>query len=199
MDELQTGEKVILTILDKNGKLYDTESKIQAFYKDRIAVEKTEDILNHKECLEEGEDVNVKIFTPVGVILFNSIVLNSPLEDEFVVEYIETSPQVQRREYARVPIVAKVLIERSEENIVTKTINISGGGLRFFYEGTFEKDEQVKVCLYLPDLKMIKAKAKMIYNPNLPENNHVLNFEEIEETDRENIIKKCFEAQINVE
>lgn len=197
MGEIRKGQKVKLHFKAADNSDKETDCFIKEIYSDRLFLTISQDILENIQHLEEGNELSVKIFTPIGVKVFDTIILNSPLEPDFVIEYIEDSPQIQRREYTRVELELKVIIEREgRDNLVTHTIDISGGGLRFFSQVDFEPNESVRVLLYLPfSIRSIKAQAIIVKNEHLSKNEYVLLFTKIDERERDKIVKQCFETQ----
>ena len=197
MGEIREGQKIKLSIKVADNSEKEFDCLIKEVFKDRLSLKFSDEIFDYTDFLEEGVELPVKIFTPSGVKVFDTIILNSPLEEDFVIEYVESTTQIQRRDYTRVSLGTKVIIEREDfENIVTHTIDISGGGLRIFYNGSFYPEEYVNILLYLPlETHSIKAKGTIIQNEYIPEHEHVLFFTEIDERERDKIVKKCFEIQ----
>lgn len=198
MGEIRVGQKVKFHFQTVDGEDKEVDCFIRGVFSDRLELSTPDDIDDYEEYFEEGCELGVKIFTPLGIKTFDTIILDSPLESNFVIEYIENTSQIQRREYTRVELKAKIIIERTgQKNIVTDTIDISGGGLRIYYDGTFEPQEKVGALLYLPySIVSIKAKGIILENSHLPKNEHILYFTEIAERDRDKIIKLCFDMQI---
>lgn len=197
MGEIKKDQKVKLFLTQADGSEKELDCQTKEVYSDRISLTKSPDVLENVECLGEGEEFVVKVFTPTGVKIFDTIVLDSPMEDDFMIEYAAIASEVQRREYVRVPIQVKIVVQ-SEENpkgVIASTLDVSGGGLRFSYNDELTPGEEVTVSIYFPEMKIIKVKGVVIHNDFLPENVYVLAFTEINEMDRDIIIKKCFEEQ----
>jgi len=197
MGEIREGQKAKLSFKTADNSEKEFDCFIKEIQKDRLYLDFSQEILSYAQFLEEGTELPVKIFTPTGIKLFDTIILNSPLESEFVIEYAEDSIQIQRRAYTRIDLETKIIIQREEKtNIVTKTIDISGGGLRFFYEGDFDPGEQVKFLLYLPfEAHSVQSQGVIIKNEHIPKDQHILFFTDIKERERDRIIKKCFEME----
>lgn len=202
MGEIRQGQKVRFHFQTADGEDKDVDCFIRGVFSDRLALTTPGNISDYEEYFEEGSELSVKIYTPLGIKAFDTIILDSPISSpfgsDFVIEYTEDVSQIQRREYTRVELKAKLIIERTGyKNIVTDTIDISGGGLRVYYEGDFDYQEKVGALLYLPySIVSIKAKGVIIENTHLPKNEHILFFTEIAERDRDKIIKMCFDMQI---
>lgn len=199
MSEIREGQKTKLFFKAAGGSEKELECSIKKIYTDRISLNfPKEEVMQHIDYLQEGDEVNVKIFTPSGIKMFDAIILDSPLEPEFVIEFVEDYIEIQRRKYLRMELNTKILIESSKGNVITHTYDIGGGGLRFYYEGSFENKETVSCRLFLPDTPYIQIQGIIVKDDRFKENEHVLVFTKIEESERDKIIKKCFEVQVNV-
>lgn len=190
--------KLVFKLGDKSER--ELDCFVKDIQKDRLSLAFPKEALSYAEYLQEGNEVPVKIFTPSGIRVFDAMILNSPLEQDFVIEYVEDSIQIQRRAYARVKLETKLIVERSNgQNIITYTHDIGGGGLRFHYEGDFFPNEQVKCRLYLPkQMTSIVAMGEILKKPHLLKNEFIVLFTDIRESDRDRIIKKCFEVEASL-
>ncbi len=196
MREIRKKQKAKISILLDNGSERNFECFVKEVHSDRIYLDYPKEIIEYGQYLQEGLTLSVKIYTPSGIKMYDAMVLNSPLDFDFVIEYVEDYIQIQRREYLRVPLETKVIIERESENIVTKTIDVSGGGIRFLSNKKLNYNEKIKCMLYLPmRLESIKAQGVIIRAPHLPQGQYIMLFEKISERDRDKIVKKCFELQ----
>lgn len=199
MSEIREDQKAKISFFMPNNTEMELDCVIKDIHKDRISLTFPKEALSYANYLQEGNEIPVKIFTPSGIRMFDAIILNSPLEQEFVIEYVENSIQIQRREYSRCALKTKIIIERKNEpNVVTQTIDIGGGGVRFVYEGYFYPEERVSCRLYLPlQMASIVAEGYLVEKPHLQKNERILLFDKISEFDRDRIIKKCFELEAN--
>ena len=197
MSEIREDQKAKLSFKLPDDSYKEMECFVKGIHHDRLSLTFPKEMMPYVRYLQEGEEVPISIFTPTGIRMFNSVILNSPLEEEFVVEYDENYTQIQRREYTRAKLETKFIVERLEnENIVTHTIDIGGGGVRFFYEGSFKPNELVHCRLYLPFiLASVQAQGHILEKPYLNKNEHVVFFSKISEIERDKIIKKCFELE----
>lgn len=199
MGEIREGQKTKLMFKTADGTEKEFDCFIKEVFPDRLSLSFPRDLLDYACYLEEGTELPVKVFTPTGVKAFDSIIINSPYESEFVIEFVEDHIQIQRREFSRVDLKVKVIIERTDKNnVVSDTIDISGGGIRFLYDGEFEPQEEVGALLYLPNaIRSIKAKGYILKPGHLPPEQHVLLFTSIDENDRDKIVKQCFDIQLS--
>lgn len=199
MGEIREGQKTKLIFKTADGSEKEFDCFVKKVFSDRLSLDFPRELLDYACYLDEGTELPVKIFTPTGVKAFDSIIINSPYEPEFVIEFVEDHIQIQRREFMRVELKVKVIVERAgKDNIVTETLDISGGGIRFLYDGDFKFQEEVGILLYLPyAIRSIKAKGYIIKPEHLPQDQHVLLFTAIDESDRDKIIKQCFDIQLS--
>lgn len=197
MKLIREDQKTKLTVKLEDNSVHELDCFIKEVEKDRLSLTFPEDKLGYAKYFDEGSEVSVKIFTPSGIKAFDSIVLDSPLEPDFVIEYIEEHTEIQRREYLRCDLKTKFIIERhSGENIITHTLDIGGGGIKFYYDGLFNTDEHAKCRLYLPlQFSSVQAIGNIVKKPHMQKDEHVFIFSNIKNADRDRIIKKCFEIQ----
>lgn len=197
MDIIRENQLVKLFFKVAEGSEKELNCTIKKIYKDRIALVPPEETIDYVDYLQEGDDVSVKIFTPAGIKAYDAIVLNSPLENEFVIEFVENYIEIQRRKYLRMDYEAKVLVQVGFTKVVTQTIDIGGGGIRFASETPFEPNQTVTCHLFLPDSPTIQAQGIIIKEKHLKENEYVIFFTKITENDRTKILQKCFALQVD--
>lgn len=196
MGEIRENQLVKLFFKDAEGAEMSLDCSIKKLYKDRISLNYPKEIIQYVDYLQEGDDISVKIFTPVGIKAYDAIVLNSPLENDFMIEFVEDFIEIQRRKYVRMDYEAKVLIQDGLAKVVTYTLDIGGGGIRFVSEQPFEPNQTVSCHLFLPEVASIQAQGIIIKEKHLKEDEYVLFFTKIDENDRTKILQKCFALQV---
>lgn len=199
MGEVREGQKVKLRFKTVSYENKDIDCFIKNIHKDRLSLTIPKEVIDYSQYFEEGNELTAMIYTPLGIKVFDTIVLDSPSGSNFVIEYIENVIEIQRREYARVEFMSKVVIARSDNtNIYAETVDISGGGLKFSYKGSLDPGEVVGISLFLPaQTRLIYAKGVLVKDKgHIPEGQHVVLFTEIDERERDKIIKTCFEIQL---
>lgn len=197
MDIIRENQLVKLFFKDAEGSEKELNCTIKKIFKDRISLIPPEETIDYVDYLQEGDDVSVKIFTPAGIKAYDAIILNSPLEDNFVIEFVENYIEIQRRKYLRMDYEAKVLIQEGFTKVVTHTIDIGGGGIRFASETPFESNQTVTCHLFLPEVAAIQAQGIIIKEKHLKDDEYVLFFTKINENDRTKILQKCFALQVD--
>lgn len=198
MGELREGQKVKLFFKTDIGSTKELGCFVKEVYSDRLVLIFPDEFIDDAILLEEGDDVSVRIFTPLGIKIFDSLVLDSLVDSELVIEYAEEiSVNVQRREYFRTKFETKVYIEKQNKKSITAyTIEISGGSIMFYSEEKFISCEPVMFILYMPNDRSIRAYGFILEKQYLPPNHYVICFTKIDERDRDRIIKKRFELMI---
>lgn len=197
MDIIRENQLVKLFFKDAEGSEKELNCSIKKIFKDRISLIPPEETIDYVDYLQEGDDVSVKIFTPAGIKAYDAIILNSPLEDNFVIEFVENFIEIQRRKYLRMDYEAKVLIQEGLTKVVTHTIDIGGGGIRFASATPFEPNQTVTCHLFLPEIAAIQAQGIIIKEKHLKDDEYVLFFTKINENDRTKILQKCFALQVD--
>ncbi|QTM99674.1 flagellar brake protein [Sediminibacillus dalangtanensis] len=116
--------------------------------------------------------------------------------------------KVQRREYVRIETAVDVSVHDTEKELrpfTTITQNISGGGLSLVLPPGREipPGKRLELLIVLPMestvISYVKVQAEVIRTHDRPEGQRPLlsvKFEEIEEQDRQSIIRYCFEKQL---
>lgn len=193
MNKISINQNVEVCFKIADGSEIKLSCSVKNILEDRIYLNFPAEIFSYTNYLTEGDEVNVKIFTPFGIKIFDAIILHSPLERNFVIEFVEDYIEVQRRKYLRAPLKTKIIIERANKNnIITHSLDMSAGGVRFFYEGTFAENEFVKAYLYFNKMsRSIQLRGIILKAQHLPRNEHVVLFTHIDEFEREIINKRC--------
>lgn len=135
-----------------------------------------------------------------GIFSFDVEVLETADREKGYVTIKKTSEASisQRRKYFRVDTMINVDINVIEENGFeekTKTINLSGGGLKFYLKGKIKEDQLVNMFIYLPN-GTIEVKSRIIkvdkVQDYLKRKVASAEFIEINEEDRNEIVKFVF-------
>lgn len=198
MGVIRENQQTKLLFNTADGSEKELNCSVKKVYNDRISLNFPRETEKYVDCLQEGDDVHVKIFTPAGIKMYDAIILDSPLEGEFTIEFVEDYiKEIQRRKYLRADLNTKVIIERGEKgNIVTHTFDIGGGGLRFYSKVPLNQNENLSCLLYLPkQIHSIKARGIILKDVNLKPEEYVMMYTKIDERDRDKIIKQCLEIE----
>lgn len=196
MDDLLKNQKVKI-FFEVDNERKEVECSVKEVFKDRMVLTTPKEVMQHVKYLGEGAEVFIKIFTLVGVQMMDSVVLNSPLEYEFIVEYDEDAVLIQRREYQRFVIETPLTVEYNGEEVVaeTKSINISGGGVKFYCEKKLEGNYPTSGTLHFSGHENISFEGDILEKEDSEEDVYVIMFTSITEADRDKLIKVCSKIQ----
>lgn len=195
MSEIRRDQKVEILFKDSNKEEVVLECSVRELYPDRLYLSSPVDVFSYGEFLKEGDEICVKIYTPTGIKMFNAIILDSPLGPDFIIEFAPNCTEIQRRRYLRANLKTKIIVQRNKRDpINTYTLDIGGGGVRFFYEGVFNNNEPVTAFIYLPkQIHSVQVRGIILKREYLAPNEYILVFTEIMETGVSRITKKCIE------
>ena len=115
MDLLKIGQKLSI-FFQKDNKLVEMSSSIEEIFDDRIILTLPPYFMRYIDCLEVGKCLTIKVFSKVGTLDFNTIVIESPLEDKFSVELDYNA--IKLTSSTEMPVIGAV-----------ETLNISYGDL----------------------------------------------------------------------
>ena len=192
MSDLSLNQKAKIFFDGENGIEMELDCFINSIDDDRLGLDYPEDAETLKKYLEEGTPIDVRIFTPSGLMVFESVVIDSP-DEGFVIEYVEDAVVIQRRDYSRSPLKTKLELMLRTETFVASTIDISGGGIKFFSKEELEPEQVVRGKLYLRNFETPATfEAVILDNPSLQPDEYTLAFTNIDEKERDKIIKTCF-------
>ena len=200
MGVIKSGQEAIV-VFDTENQKHEINCVVKNIYKDRISLTPPKGYMEFVNFLREGQEIEVKLISAGGLEVFSSIIINSPLEAEFVVEYIDETVEIQRRQFPRVKAKEKIIVLKiyGEEDKETHTIDIGGGGIRFYSDEFIEPGQIMDFKAYLPFQEdPITFSGEIMDNSNLPKDNYVVIFTDIEVEDRNKILKACFRFEATI-
>src|SRR5574344_1087499 len=139
--------------------------------------------------LEEGLNIYSLVYTQFGIIKIHSIILEKK-GFKIIVEAPSDYQQMQRRNYLRVNVEMPIEISVNQKSITAKTLDISGGGARVISSRSLNEGDLVECKLKLNSVDVF-AKGKILKKGSYYENEYLIIFTEIEELQRDRIIKFC--------
>ena len=197
MKELEAGQKIRLKFNLSSLRSESITCVVKWFERDGVSLVFPHDCPHLLKSLPEGKTLEAVIYTDSGIYAFDSIVINSPLEHDFVIEIPDEKKRIQRRDYIRAPFNLRFVLNKNGMDIETKTINIGGGGVRFLIKDELKANEIWNFTLYMPEGTIAKGKGIVLYSFLQGKMVvSVIKFVDISETDRNKIIKKCFEEEV---
>lgn len=196
MSHIKKGLKVQIEFESGFGKKSRLDCYISNFEEDRIVLMYPQFKDEFIPYLTEGTELKAFIYTFGGIEVLDSIVLDSPLEEEFTIEYHTDTQIIQRRKYLRMPYITEIFITLPEGNIKSETLDISGGGLRFAFSKQLENQKSYKGCLRLEKFdQLIPFTGLVMKKDFFKPDEYVVEFTDIEEKQRDKIITKCLQLE----
>lgn len=217
--KVQQDQQINIILKTEEGQKI-ISSYIREVYPDRLVLTQPQNWETYLSYLEEGEEIDTKVLTRAGVFLYTSVILNSPVDDCFTIEYNENSAKLlQRRAYTRVKMDTIVdceydVLDKNEKSanqniygnmvqfstslsckfekftVEAETIDMGGGGLKIKAVSELPLKTPITFCINLFD-DIIVAQGVIVENNKLPEKQYGIMFTKISDEDREKIIKTC--------
>ena len=189
MDLLQKGQKISINIY-KQDKLVEMLGKINDIFDDRLEVELPPYFMRYVECLDVGSHLTVKVFSKFGTIDFNTVVITSPLEDNFCIELDYNAMKfIPGEDMPVVDAIEKLNIIRNNEVISAKTLELSTEYIKLYSGTDLEIDDNFDCELILPDdYGIIKFKATVIYKDTIYDNEYKVSYYSMSEDDRQTLL-----------
>lgn len=162
MDLLNAGQKISINII-KDERIIEIICKILKVEDDRLYLELPPYFMRYVQYLDTGKTFTAKVFSKLGTIDFNSIVISSPLEEnsDFIIELDYNAMKFTSGE--DIPVINSVVgidIFYKDTVIKAKTFEISTEYLKFYCDFKFSVDDSFKCRLILPkDYDKIDFKA----------------------------------------
>ncbi len=141
-----------------------------------------------------GYELDVKVFTPKGIVIFKSEVMKIISDKEMEITYSQKDVKLEdTRQNPRYQTNCPMKIFRAlEGNIDTNLIDISVRGLRFYSQIPLEVDSVFEIMLYLSDtIGRIIFTGRVLDKTGLPDGVHRMIIEEISYSDRQKLVDFC--------
>lgn len=192
MSKIAKDTKVQIEFLTESKRRIFLDCYVSESQKDRLVMRfppKGNEFLHY---LMEGAPIKAFIYTYTGIWIINSMVIESPEDNIITIEFKEEHQVIQRRKYFRIFYVTDFTLEFAGRRLNTKTVDISGGGVRFLSEEVIKTGEQYNGALKLsvnePPIKLI---GRVFRKDSSKKEEYVFEYTAIVEKEREKIIQRC--------
>ena len=189
MDLLQPGQKLSLNF-QKNKKLVEIFCTIHDILDDRLVIDLPPYFMRYIEFLEVGCELTVKVFSKLGTIDFNTIVISSPLEDDFAVELDVDAMKLKTGD--EIPVVNAIetlKITKNDTTYIVKTFELSTEYFKFYSDTDFEVNESFDCELILPkDYGTISFRATITEVDDIYDNEYKATYYYMSEYDRQALL-----------
>ena len=191
MDLIQAGQKVSINIL-KDNKIVEIICTIQDIKDDRMTLELPPYFMRYIQLLDVGHEFTAKVFSKLGTIDFNSVIISSPLDDsdDFVVELDYNAMRfTPGSEIPVINAVEELEIKFADEIIKAQAFEISTEYLKFYSDHPFAFEETFHCKLILPDdYDTISFKATVIEIDPEYNKEYKVTFSDMSEHDRQTLL-----------
>ena len=190
MGLLKAGQKVSV-FFQKEDKLIEITCIISKILEDRMVIELPQYFMRYIEFLDVGCKLTVKVFSKIGTVDFNTIVISSPLEDDFSVELDYNAMKLTPAE--ETPVINAVesleLTTDKSEVFNVNTFEIATEYLKFYSDYEFKLSDLFQCKLILPkNYGIIKFKGTIIYIDPVYDNEFKISYSAMSEDDRQNLL-----------
>lgn len=193
MDLLSEGQKIAL-IFEKDSKYVEMLCIIDKLFDDRINIQLPQYFMRYVDCLQEGDSLTAKVFSKIGTVDFNSVVITSPLdEDENAPFSIELDYNAMKLTPSEdIPVInamEKLEIYQNNEVIKLKTFEISTEYMKFYSDKKFEVETEIECAVILPkDYGIINFKAIVTEIDPIYENEYTAKYSMMTEEAKQNLL-----------
>ena len=189
MDLIKPGQKLSL-FFPKSDKLVEIVCVILQVLSDRLSVELPQYFMRYIEFLEVGCPLTVKVFSKLGTVDFNTVVITSPLEDNFTMELDYNAMKLTPGE--ELPVINAVEdlnILQNDTVLNVKTFEISTESLKFYSDKKFALGDFFDCELILPkNYGIIKFRATVINVDPVYDNEFQVSYSLMNEDDRQSLL-----------
>ncbi len=193
MRRISKDAKVRIEFEDDAGVPHNIDCYVVDAEADRLILSFPPEGRGFVKYLAEGETVKAYIYSYSGILILNPMIIEAPnAENLITIEFKEEQQVIQRRQYFRICWETDFCIIVDGKKLETRTIDISGGGVRFICKEEIKPDEIYKGFLRISSIDdPIELTGRVFTKGNRRKNEYVFEYTQIDEKQRERIIKKC--------
>mgnify|MGYP001035113523 CR=1 FL=1 len=189
MDLLREGQKITI-YFQKSTNMVEMSCEIEKVFDDRLDLLLPQYFMRYIECLQVGAKLTAKAFSKLGTIDFNTVVIASPLEDNFTIELDYNSLKLTPgNELPVIEAIEKIDIKHRDEVYPTKTFEISSEYVKFYSDKTFVIGDFIDCSLKLPKTYgIINFRAAVSEIDAIYSNELTAQISTMTENDRQNLL-----------
>ncbi len=189
--ELIHSEQKISINIEKNDKLVEIIGTIKEVKDDRLIVDLPQYFMRYVEYLEVGKPLSIKIFSRLGTIDFNTVVITSPLESDFTIELDYNAMKLTPdSEVPEIDAIETLKLQKGDEDyMLVKTASISIEKMICISNNELELDKTFDCELILPkDYGIINFKATVTKRDIVYDNEYTLSCYGMDEENRQSLL-----------
>ena len=192
MNLVREGQKLNL-IFNKDDRLVEITCSVSAVEFDRLIVELPKSFMRYINYLSTGCTVSVRVFSSVGLLAFNSIIINGGLEDIFSIEYDENLVRLEPyMESTPLEEILEMSIKDVKKATVysAKTIEIGAKGIKFICEKNLEQNTIYDFVLMAgEEFGNIEFSGLINSRDEVFPDEYMMSYTKISANDRQNILR----------
>lgn len=189
MDLLMEGQKLTL-FFQKNNNMVEMSCIIEKVRDDRLDLTLPQYFMRYIEFLQVGKKLTAKVFSKLGTIDFNTVVIHSPLEETFTIEMDYNSMKLNPGENMPVVNAMEWLNFKLEGEVYClKTFALSTEYLKFYCEKKIPLNVSVDAALNLPkDYGIINFRATITERDVVYNNEYKMVYSTMSEVDKQSLL-----------
>ena len=189
MDLLMEGQKLTL-FFQKNNNIVEMSCIIEKVHDDRLDLTLPQYFMRYIEFLQVGKKLTAKVFSKLGTIDFNTVVIHSPLEETFTIEMDYNSMKLNPGENMPVVNAIEWLNFKLEGEVYClKTFALSTEYLKFYCEKKIPLNVSVDASLNLPkDYGIINFRATIEERDVVYNNEYKMVYSTMSEVDKQSLL-----------
>lgn len=189
MDLLKPGQKLSI-FFQKDSNLVEISCTIAQLLEDRIVIDLPPYFMRYIEFLDVGCKLTVKVFSKLGTVDFNTIIISSPLEEAFSVEFDYNAMKLTPGEELPVVDAVETFNVFVDDTVLKlRTFEISTVYLKFYSDRKFVMDESFECELVLPkNYGIIKFRATITEVDPVYDNEFKVSYSNMTEDDRQKLL-----------
>ena len=189
MDLLKSGQKVNI-YFEKDGNLVEIACVINTVFDDRLVIDLPQYFMRYIEYLAVGCPLTAKVFSKLGTVDFNTVVISSPLEDEFSVELDYNAMKLTpNNEIPVVNAMETLNIQIDGEVNKFRTFILSTEFVKFYSDRTFQIGEAYDCEIVFPkSYGTINFRGTISEVDPVYDNEYTAVYSNMTEEDRQNLL-----------
>ena len=189
MDLLKKGQKLSIFI-QKPDSIVEMSCVLVELYSDRMMIDLPPYFMRYIEYLDVGCPLTVKVFSKLGTVDFNTIVITSPLEDNFEVELDYNAICLTPGE--QMPVINASLpvnLFFNDSTINVTTFEIATEYMKIYSNYEFQVGNTMDGELVLPkNYGIIEFKAAITHIDPVYEDEFTISYNGMNEENRQNLL-----------
>lgn len=199
--DLLTEEQKLSLFFQKGGNLVEMSCSIDKVLEDRLEVGLPQYFMRYIEFLQPGKKLTAKVFSKLGTIDFNAIVISSPLEDNFTIELDYNAMKLTPgRELPVINSIETMQVKSGDLELRLKTFEISTEYIKFYSDYTFKTEEIIDCSLILPkDYGIINFRAVITEVDPVYDNEFTATYSTMTENDKQSLLYYMYMYSNNID